>query len=137
MADTPSTPPAPSPASPDEENARTCREQCRTRLAALRVVSEKLASPNTSFHELEAIDSDMEPLEIEERRQLKILLSWGGPSDGFVLTLDKAGRELLEGVYFHADWFTYAEERLSQADAELVADVYLHGNPSAYFTKAA
>ncbi len=136
MANTPDTPPA-RPASPADENARACREQCQLRLDALRRVNERLTNPDTPFEELEEIDSDTEPLEVEERRQLKVLLSWGGPSDGFVLTFDKTGCELIEGVYFHADWFTYAEERLSAADAELVTTVYLHGHPSAFFHTAA
>ncbi|MFO0935748.1 MAG: hypothetical protein U0798_04420 [Gemmataceae bacterium] len=96
-----------------------------------------MSLPNLNDAKRESIESEFEPLEIESRRQLKILLSWGGPSDGFLLTFDKTGHDLLEGVYFHAEWFTYSEQRLSSADADLVVDMYLHGDPSAYFPLAA
>lgn len=137
MADTPSTPPARSPESADERNRRACTERCDERLATLRQAAKLLASPRLSDARREAIESDFESLEIEERRQLKVLLSWGGPSDGFVLTFDKTGRELLEGVYFHADWFLYDEKSIGFNDAELVAEMFLHGDPSAYFARAA
>lgn len=137
MADTPSTPPAPSPESADERNRRACTERCDERLATLRKASKLLASPRLGDARREAIESDFASLDIEERRQLKILLSWGGPSDGFVLTFDKTGRELLEGVYFHADWFLYHERSIGFNDAELVAETLLHGEPSAYFHTAA
>lgn len=139
MADTPPTPPAPTSAATDPtavENAAACREQCRQRLDDLRTVRQRRSDPTTPFEELRELDEEYEPLEVEERRQLKILLSWGGPSDGFVLTYDRTGTELIEGVYFHADWFAYTEQPLSPADVGLVADVYLHGHPAADLTAA-
>jgi hypothetical protein len=111
MADTPSTPPARSSVSADERNRRACYERCDERLAVLRKAAKLHASPRLSDARREAIESDFESLEIEERRQLKILLSWGGPSDGFVLTFDKTGQDLLDGVYFHADWFSSSNRR--------------------------
>jgi hypothetical protein len=105
-------------------------------MTALRTAWETLSEPDLDDGEREAIESEFQPVEIEERRQLKILLSWGGPSDGFILTFDKTGTDLLSGVYFHTDWFTYAEEPMLPSEAEIVADVYLHGDPSAYFQAA-
>jgi hypothetical protein len=139
MADTPHTPPAPTvPAAtgPAAENAAACREQCRERLDDLRAVRTRRDDPATPFEELQELDEEYEPLDVEERRQLKILLSWGGPSDGFVLTYDRTGTDLIGGTYFHADWFAHAEQPLSREEAELVADVYLHGQPAAYLTAA-
>jgi hypothetical protein len=74
-------------------------------------------------------------LSIEPLRQLKITLSWGGPSDGFLLTYDGTSHELLRGCYWYADWFTYAEESLSPEEAELVNDLYVGGDPEAFFTQ--
>lgn len=136
MADTPATPPAPTATPATDLNAATCREQCRLRLDDLRHALRRRSDPTTPFEELQELDEEYEPLQVDERRQLKILLSWGGPSDGFVLTYDRTGRELIEGVYFHADWFAYAEQPLFREDAELVAEVYLHGHPTAYLTAA-
>ena len=49
------------------------------------------------------------------------------------LTFDASGCDLLHGCYWYADWFTYAEEELSQAEGELVSSLYLGGDPSTYF----
>jgi hypothetical protein len=89
MAHTPPTPSAPTVTAttdPAAENAAACREQCRLRLDELRQVRRLRTDPATGYAELVASDEAFEPLEVEERRQLKVLLSWGGPSDGFVLT---------------------------------------------------
>lgn len=123
------------PATPEEQNARACRERCAERLASLRTASERLSAEDIRDDEREAIESEFDPLEIEQRLQFKILLAWGGPSDGFLLTFDNTNFDLLEGVYFHADWFTYAEEKLILEEAQTVADIYLHGDPAAYFSR--
>jgi hypothetical protein len=134
MSDMITTPPA-TPETPDEQNARECRERCSERLTALLVAAKRLRSENLSQDDRDAIRDELRPLSIEQRRQLKILLSWGGPSDGFVLTFDNDEHDLIEGIYFHADWFTYAEQRLSQTEAELVMEMYLDSDP-AYFLGA-
>jgi hypothetical protein len=135
MSNLNTAPPA-TPESPDDENTRACREGHVQRMTELRAAWETLMETDLSDESREAIESEFTPLEIQERRQLKILLSWGGPSDGYILTFDKTGTDLLSGVYFHADWFTYAEEAMMSTDAELVVDVYLHGDATPYFTAA-
>ena len=74
-----------------------------------------------------------EILSVEPLRALKITLSWGGPSDGYQLLFDKDGEEALSGVYWYADWFTYAETPLSREELQWVQDAYLAGEPSLYF----
>ena len=64
-----------------------------------------------------------DPLSIDERREVIILLSWGGPSDGFKVYLDLQGIAL-EGYYFFADWFEYKEFKLSDEELDSVLTVY-------------
>jgi hypothetical protein len=73
--------------------------------------------------DLDTIEEHREPLSIEEKKEVTILLSWGGPSDGFKIWLDKQG-EVLEGYYFFADWFEYEEYRLSDHELDSVLEVY-------------
>ena len=63
-------------------------------------------------------------LEVSERQEIKILLSWGGPSDGFLLYKDTHTGDVLGGKYFFADWGTYEEAMLSEHEAEMVAELY-------------
>jgi hypothetical protein len=100
----------------------------------LRRQAERLADPDLTDEAREEIEAEREALSIEPRRQLRILLSWGGPSDGFLLTFDPDGTEALNGCYWYADWFTYAEEPLSPDEIDLVVDAYLGGDPQAFFT---
>ncbi len=65
---------------------------------------------------------------------VRILLSWGGPSDGFFLTFAEKDGTVLRGEYFYEDWGTYDEVPLSQADAEIIADLFL-GEDAVYFWK--
>jgi hypothetical protein len=110
------------------DNARRGAERLQEHLADLRRLR---ANPDQ-----DSLREDLQPLSIEPQRQIKILLSWGGPSDGFVLTFDAVGQELLHGHYFHADWFTYHEESLSADEAELVSEQYLQGDAASYFLGA-
>jgi hypothetical protein len=64
-----------------------------------------------------------EPLEYAERKEIKVLLSWGGPSDGFTIYFDTEGKPV-EGFYFFASWFEYEEFKLSQKQLELVLMLY-------------
>ena len=70
-----------------------------------------------------AIEEYREPLSLDERSEVTILLSWGGPSDGFKLYFASQG-EILEGYYFFADWFEYEEFRLSEEELDSVLAVY-------------
>ena len=74
-------------------------------------------------HLVEEIDAYREPLSLETRKEVTVLLSWGGPSDGFKVYFDKHG-EVLSGVYFMSDWFEYEEFQLSEADLNRVLSIY-------------
>ena len=67
-----------------------------------------------------------EPLEIATEIKKRILLSWGGGSDGFDLYLRK-DKDLQRGIYFLADWGQYEESELTTEEAELVYDFYMGG----------
>jgi hypothetical protein len=76
----------------------------------------------------ESSESYREPLEISLTKEIKILLSWGGPADGFKLTY--RADELQGGVYYWQDWGTYDEAELTDEEAQAVEDFYLYGDPS-------
>jgi hypothetical protein len=73
--------------------------------------------------ELDGIEEYREPLSVEERKELTILLSWGGPSDGYKIIFDR-DNHAIDGSYFFADWFEYKEFRLSSAELDDVLTVY-------------
>ena len=50
-------------------------------------------------HELSEIEGYREPLSVEARKEVTVLLSWGGPSDGFKVYFDDEG-VAVEGFYF-------------------------------------
>ena len=64
-----------------------------------------------------------EPLSQDARKEVTVLLSWGGPSDGYKLYFDKDG-EAAEGYYFFADWFEYEEFKLTSEELDSVLAVY-------------
>ena len=72
--------------------------------------------------EPEEVEVYRDPLSIEERQEIRILLSWGGPSDGYLLY--KRDGEVEEGYYFYADWFEYEQYKLSSDELDLVLSVY-------------
>jgi len=69
------------------------------------------------------IEGYREPLSCDERREITILLSWGGPSDGYKVYFDK-DNDAIEGYYFFADWFEYEEFKLSDTELDSVLAVY-------------
>ena len=71
-------------------------------------------------------ENNREPLSIDTTIIKKILLSWGGGSDGFKLYFSK-DKELLSGVYFMADWGEYEENELTAEEAEEVFNFYMYG----------
>lgn len=74
-------------------------------------------------HERSEIEEYREPLSLDERKEVTVLLSWGGPSDGYKVYFDH-DREAIEGFYFFADWFEYEKFKLSDEDLERVLAVY-------------
>jgi hypothetical protein len=73
--------------------------------------------------DIQDIEEYREPLSCEQRIEVKLLLSWGGPSDGFKLYFSPDG-VVEDGYYFFADWFEYEQYRLSQEELDLVLSVY-------------
>jgi len=83
---------------------------------------------------IESLEGYREPLSIDVEKELNIMLSWGGPSDGYKLKYDKENN-LISGVYWYADWGTYAEQQLEDSELDLVEQIYLW-DPSIYLNQA-
>ena len=124
-----------SSAGPQERDERICRERHAEKMDYLRRTVARMNDPNLSDEQREALRDEYtnDVLCVEPLRALKITLSWGGPSDGYRLLFDKDGDDALSGVYWYADWFTYAETALSREQLQWVQDAYLGGEPSLYF----
>lgn len=78
----------------------------------------------------QADENYRDPLCIDTHVIKKILLSTGGPEDGFKLTFDIVDGKQLElsyGVYYRADWGEYQESTLSESEAQTVYDFYMGG----------
>ncbi len=128
MAETP-TPSA------QERDERICRERYAEKMDRLRIAIFRINDPSTSDDQRELLREEFttDVVSIGPLRALKITLSWGGPSDGYRLLFDTDGEQVLSGVYWYADWFTYAEAPLSREELQWVQDAYLGGEPSLYF----
>ncbi len=73
--------------------------------------------------DIDEIEDYRDPLSCDERREITILLSMGGPADGFTVYFDKDG-DPVEGYYFFADWFEYEQFKLSSEELDSVLVVY-------------
>ena len=73
--------------------------------------------------ERDEVEEYREPLSQDVRKEVTVLLSWGGPSDGYKIYFDKDG-EAAEGYYFFADWFEYEEIKLTDEELERVLAIY-------------
>jgi hypothetical protein len=73
--------------------------------------------------ERDEVEEYREPLSLDERKEVTVLLSWGGPSDGYKVYFDQSG-VAIKGVYFFADWFEYEQFSLSDEELERVLAVY-------------
>ena len=111
----------------------TSREDLRRFVVASRIAEinniEKIRKWQSKHPDAEVSENEnyREPLSIDKKLEINILLSWGGPSDGFKLLFDDE-RELVSGVYWYADWGTYDEAQLDKEEMELVYDFYLYGD---------
>lgn len=83
---------------------------------------------------IESLEGYREPLSLDLSTEINIMLSWGGPSDGYKLKFDK-DQQLISGVYWFADWGTYAETELTSEQAELVHEIYLYSDINSFFDK--
>ena len=126
----------PPPPSAQERDERICRERHVEKMDRLRRAIARMSDAKTSDETRDKVSEELreEILSVEPLRALKITLSWGGPSDGYQLLFDKDGDEALSGVYWYADWYTYAETPLSREELQWVQDAYLGGEPALFFT---
>jgi hypothetical protein len=62
-------------------------------------------------------------LSIEKKTLITVLLSFGGPSDGFDFTFDSDG-ELDSCEYWYKDWFDGARREVLMAQAQQLVDLY-------------
>ena len=65
-------------------------------------------------------------LSVEVRKSYRVLLSWGGPSDGFDFVFNKEG-ELVECYYFYQDWFDGGKRPVDMAQAEELVHIWCVG----------
>jgi len=65
-------------------------------------------------------------LSVEVRKSYRVLLSWGGPSDGFDFVFNKEG-ELVECYYFYQDWFDGAKRPVDMEQAEELVQLWCVG----------
>ena len=65
-------------------------------------------------------------LSVEVRKSYRVLLSWGGPSDGFDFVFNNEG-ELVECYYFYQDWFDGAKRPVDMAQAEELVQLWCVG----------
>ncbi len=69
-------------------------------------------------------DAELEDvLSIEKTTLITVLLSWGGPSDGFDFTFDSDG-ELDSCYYWYKDWSDGARREVPMAQAQQLVDLY-------------
>lgn len=64
-------------------------------------------------------------LSVTKKTMYTVLLSWGGPSDGFDFVYQDG--ELVECYYFYQDWFDGARRAVAMMDAQCLADLYCVG----------
>jgi hypothetical protein len=65
-------------------------------------------------------------LSVDVRKSYRVLLSWGGPSDGFDFVFNNDG-ELVECYYFYQDWFDGAKRPVDMEQAAELAQLYCVG----------
>ena len=78
----------------------------------------------------EAAAEALEALCIEARTELHVLLSWGGPSDGFRIYIDEDGTPVA-GCYYFANWGEYEEFDLTTVEVDAVVEAF-RIDPSVY-----
>jgi hypothetical protein len=98
---------------------KTCEERIGDRLKG-RLTEIKAAMEDDNKRE-EFEDSI---LGITKRTVYKIELSWGGPADGFLITVDADSHEIESIEYYFQDWFDGAKRELTGDEFEAVAEVF-------------
>ena len=106
----------------EEITRQDCLKGLQEEIKNIKDLQEEINTKDESLQEQEKF---REPLSIEKEIVVKILLSWGGGSDGYKLTFS-SDKELLRGVYFKADWGTYNEVELNEEELNLIYETYLY-----------
>ncbi len=92
-------------------------EHLTSRMSDFDQLMARMASPSDEQRE-EAYEEQWElPLSVEVLRVVKVLLSWGGPSDWFECTVDEEG-EITRISYHFQDWFDHASRWLDGREFE-------------------
>ena len=117
----------------EQEKRKIVNKERITEIERIRKINEREQQNNSKIIDEDAQPYDKyedelyrQPLEIATEIKKRILLSWGGGSDGFDLYFSKEG-ELLRGIYFMADWGQYKESELTAEEAEEVYQFYMYG----------
>ena len=92
-------------------------EQLRDRLNDLASIFSRIDKSDGDGYEDAIEELDNIPLSIEPVRQVRIVLSTGGPHDEFLCTLDPDGR-VARVEYIFQDWFDGARRTLSDVTYE-------------------
>lgn len=106
---------------------QTCEQRIGTRMAG-RLADMLAAVEAYEVGETDEDESLMEELResvlsFDVRRSVRILLSTGGPADGFDVIIDEDG-ELVSGEYWFQDWFDGARRQLESDELALIDQVY-------------
>jgi len=112
----------------DKPKRKICILNAYEELKRIEEINKKLQ--DDKIQEKEEAEEHREPLSIDKEEVYKILLSWGGGSDGFKLTFQNG--ELLRGVYFMGDWGEYQEIELNNKEAEEVYNFYMYGDVASF-----
>ena len=67
----------------------------------------------------ESLREQLDPLSIDTTRTMRLMFSWGGPSDWIDVELRRDGHrvEVTRVVYHFADWYDHAEREVTEAKA--------------------
>lgn len=125
------------------DRTSSCAERIGTELAETEQsyarLWQRLEAIDKTDDSLAAVYEELQPLSIDVKPVMVVLLSWGGPSDWLEIELDSTRAHDVERVTYHyADWFDHAERAVSADAAPALwraAEYYaeeadgLHGEP--------
>ena len=95
--------------------AQRIRQELTGREESFAALWRQLDNPDAADDEADAVREELNPLSIEVRPVVTVLLSWGGPSDWLEIELESDdGRDIRRAVYHFADWFDHAERDVSE-----------------------
>lgn len=77
----------------------------------------RMDSDDADISEDAQVQMDEMPLSVETKTVVKVLFSWGGPSDWLEITMDPQSREVETVVYGYAEWFDVARTTVEEGTA--------------------